>query len=128
MAVEVLQSQDDLGGVKLGRVLIKRSHLPDVVQQLSSLCITQPKIFTEQQQSGKSLAKKNRQQKYRPFQTHRWLSKHLDLCAYYLHLQSHAGLANTFYGKNKLHPHAGIYTEGAILFTSYHVLLICLKS
>ena len=58
MAVEVLQSQDDLGGVKLGRVLIKRSHLPDVVQQLSSLCITQPKIFTEQQQSGKSLAKK----------------------------------------------------------------------
>ena len=44
-SVEVLQSQDDLGGVKLGGVLVKRPHLPDVVQQLTSLRKTESEIF-----------------------------------------------------------------------------------
>ena len=44
-SVEILQSQDDLGGVKLGGVLVKRPHLPDVVQQLTSLSKTESEIF-----------------------------------------------------------------------------------
>jgi hypothetical protein len=51
-SVEVLQSQDDLGGVKLGGVLVKRPHLPDVVQQLTSLRKTESEIFQSAASQG----------------------------------------------------------------------------
>lgn len=122
MAMEVLQSQDDLGRVKLGGVLVKRSHLPDVVQQLSSLCITQPKIFTKQQQSGKLRAKKSTgHSKPTCGLVNIWT------CVHTAPAIPHRSSKILYLGKIS-YIHMRVYIQKMYFLLRYHVLLICLKS